>query len=99
MLAIFKYYLDKCFETCLAFFQEKNPLGSSKRLTIIASYFSAIAVCWFSLTTGVPIDSSVLSLVIFLVTTSTGNYLISKKGEPKKDVTPDAKEEAKDGQG
>lgn len=99
MLTFIKSYLDRIFETCLAFLAENNPLGSSKRLTILCSYFSAIAVCWFSLTTGVPIDSSVLSLVIFLVTTSTGNYLISKKGEPRKDVTPDTKEEAKDGQG
>lgn len=107
MLKYIRCKLDKCFEVCLAFFAENNPLGSSKRLTILSSYFSAICVCWFSLTTGVPIDPTVLSLSISLITIATGNYLIGKKGEAKTDTTeakPDVaadvkEEENKDGQG
>lgn len=111
MIKYIRGKLDRCFDTCLAFMAENNPLGSSKRLTILSSYFSAIGVCWFSLTTGVPIDPTVLSLSISLITIATGNYLIGKNGEIKNDTsetkpdvienvnTDEKKEETKDGQG
>ena len=107
MIKYLKNKIDLCFDTLRGFFQENNPAGSSKRLTFILSFLSSIGICWFSLITGVPIDSTVMSLSISLLTVSTGGYLIGKKGEanktstePKPDVTTDVNEdENKDGQG
>jgi hypothetical protein len=99
MIKYLKNKLDLCFDTLRGFFQENNPAGSSKRLTFILSFLSSIGICWFSLITGMPIDSTVMSLSISVLTISTGGYLIGKKGAPTKDATSDAKEEAKDGQG
>lgn len=95
-----KSYFDQGFQTCLAFFKENNPAGSSKRLIAISSFFSGIGLCWASLLTGIPIDASVLSLTVTLLTLGTGNYLLAKKSETKKDATVDTKDgESKDGQG
>lgn len=99
MIKYLKNKLDGALETIRAFFQESNPAGSSKRLTFILSFLNAIGICWFSLTTGIPIDSTVMSLSVTLLTLSSGTYLIGKKGEAKKDGTSGVKEEAKDGQG
>lgn len=101
MWKYFQTKLDRALETLRAFFQESNPAGSSKRLTFIASFFNGIAICWFALLTGVPIDSTVLSLSISLITISSGSYLIGKKDKSKSDVTTDVKGggEKKDGQG
>ena len=107
MWVYLKNKLDLCFDTLRGFFQESNPAGSSKRLIFILSFLSSIGICWFSLITGVPIDSTVMSLSISLLTISTGGYLIGKKGEAKTDVVeekPDIstevkQDESKDGQG
>lgn len=86
MIRYIRSKLDGALETIRAFFQESNPAGSSKRLTFIMSFLNGIAICWFSLITGAPIDSTVLSLSVTLITISSGSYLIGKKGVAKPDV-------------
>ena len=73
---------SELYKTVLGIIQT-NPNGSSKRIIIVLSYLSAIALSWYALVSKHVIDTNELILVLSLAGLSTGNYAVTVKNENK----------------
>lgn len=80
-----KKYLDNILKTIQSFFQEGNPLGSSKRLIVILTFISAIGVNWYSVIKVQDLTDNQLYIALAIVGMSTGNYLIGNRKITKED--------------